>query len=203
MGRMAGTIYYVAASQDGYVAQGRGPREWIRAFAGAPGIMDGPAFADSGRSADSQESAEALVSEFLASAGAVAMGAETYHSFAGAPGSWPLGDIPVWVFTHHEFPGISGADITFVRGDVAEFHPDILHDAGKGDVMLTGGGNLAGQFLDSGLVDELVVTVLPVSQGGGLRLPHVVEAVDPAGVQGRFLDSAVLQRRYGLRRQMR
>jgi len=131
------------------------------------------------------------------------MGAETYHSFAGAPGSWPLGDIPVWVFTHHEFPGISGADITFVRGDVAEFHPDILHDAGKGDVMLTGGGNLAGQFLDSGLVDELVVTVLPVSQGGGLRLPHVVEAVDPAGVQGRFLDSAVLQRRYGLRRQMR
>lgn len=173
MGRMAGTIYYVAASQDGYVAHGRGPEEWLRAFAGA--------------------------GEF-AGAGAVAMGAETYRFFTAAPGSWPFGSIPVWVFTHHEFPGIPGADITFVRGDVAEFHPDILHDAGSRDVVLTGAGNLADQFLDSGLVDELVVTVLPVSQGSGRRLPHVVDGVDPAGVQERFPGSAGLQRRYNLRR---
>ncbi len=187
MGGMGGTIYYVAASQDGFIARGRGPGEWLRAFAGAGEFADG-----SGEAAH--------VAEFLAAAGAVAMGAETYRSFVTDPGSWPFGSIPVWVFTHHEFPGISGADITFVRGDVAEFHPDILHDAGQRDVVLTGGGNLAGQFLDSGLVDEMVVTVLPVSQGSGLRLTHVVEGIDPAGAREPSMGSAVLQRRYDLRR---
>ncbi|MBO0895615.1 dihydrofolate reductase family protein [Arthrobacter sunyaminii] len=184
---MAGTIYYVAASQDGFIAQAPGPGEWLRTFAGAP------------EHAGARE-AEAHVSEFLAAAGAVAMGAETYRSFVTDPGSWPFGSIPVWVFTHHEFPGISGADITFVRGDVAEFHPDILHDAGQRDVVLTGGGNLAGQFLDSGLVDEMVVTVLPISPGSGRELAHVVDGIDPAGVRERSLGGAVLQRRYDLRR---
>ncbi|MCC3265046.1 dihydrofolate reductase family protein [Arthrobacter gengyunqii] len=177
---MARTVYYVAASQDGFVAEARDPGGWLREFEGA-------------------REAGASFRGLLAAAGALAMGAETYRVFVAEPESWPCGNTPVWVFTHHEFPGISGADITFVRGDVAEFHPDIIHDAGDRDVLLVGGGNLAGQFMDSGLVDEMVVTVLPLSLGSGRPILPVLQSTDPAGVEERSLGHAVVQRQYDLR----
>ncbi len=180
MGRMAGTVYLVAASQDGFVTDARGPGERIRE-------------GEDGRHAD------AYISEFLSAAGAVAMGAETYRPFVADPESWVYGNLPVWVFTHHEFPGIPGADITFVRGDVAEFHPDIAHDAGAKSVLLVGGGNVAGQFLASGLVDEVILTVLPHSLGNGQPLLPMLQRADAAGTQERSLGNGVVQRRYDLR----
>ena len=180
MGRMAGTVYLVAASQDGFVADARGSGKWIREVEGG-------------------RQAEATVSEFLSAAGAVAMGAETYRHFVADPESWTYGNLPVWVFTHHEFPGIPGADITFVRGDVAEFHPDIAHDAGAKSVVLVGGGNLVAQFLESGLVDEVILTVVPHSLGSGQPLLPMLKGVDAGGAQERSLGNGVVQRRYDLR----
>lgn len=179
MGRMSKTVYYAAVSQDGFVADARGSGERLRELEGAG-------------------QADAYLSEFLTAAGAVAMGAETYRPYVAAPGSWPYGNIPVWVFTHHEFPGISGADITFVRGDVVEFHPDIAHDARDKSVLLLGAGNLVGQFLDFGLVDEVILTVLPLSPGSGQPLLPTLKNLDPANAHERSLGHGVVQRRYGL-----
>ncbi|WAP53219.1 dihydrofolate reductase family protein [Arthrobacter sp. ATA002] len=135
--------------------------------------------------------------KFLDGVGAVAMGAGTYRSFLAATASWPYGSIPVWIFTHHEFPGIPGADIAFIRGEVAEFHPDIVYDAGEKDVLLAGGGNIASQFMDDGLIDELVFTVVPVALGSGRPMLPVGGITKPAVLLGtRSLGNGLVQLHY-------
>lgn len=164
---------------DGYIADADNSQEWHRDFSGAEGQ-------------------DTHFREFLDRVGALVMGAGTYGSFqAAGPESWAFGRTPTWVFTHHEFPGIAGADITFVRGDVAEFHPDIVDDAGDRDIWVVGGGNLAGQLMDQGLVDEMVLTVIPVALGSGRPLMPVTKATEPAAlVASRALGQGLMQLHY-------
>jgi dihydrofolate reductase len=42
--------------------------------------------------------------------------------------------------------------------------------AGGKDVWVVGGGDLAGQYADAGLLDEVIVTVTPVFLGAGAPL---------------------------------
>jgi len=111
---------------------------------------------------------EDTYSPFLANIDAIAMGRSTYefllrHEARG--GDWPYTDHPVWVFTHRAFP--SHAGVTFVSGDVATAYSEM---ASHGNVWVVGGGELAGQFLDVGLLDELVVTVASRTLGAGKPL---------------------------------
>lgn len=176
MGGMAGTVYFVAASLDGFIVDARNSGELFKQFTGSAGA--GSAGAGSGF-------------------GVVAMGAETYRSFEGSPKSWPYGTLPAWVFTHHELAAIPGADITFVRGEVAEFHADLQLDAGGHGVALCGGGNLAAQFMESGLVDEMVLMVLPVALGSGRPVLPVRKATGHASlVEGRSMGQGVVRLHY-------
>jgi len=65
---------------------------------------------------------------------------------------------------------VEGADIRFVQGDVAPVHRKMLAAADGRNVWIVGGGELAGTFLDAGLLDELIVQVMPVTLGAGLPL---------------------------------
>lgn len=87
------------------------------------------------------------------------------------------GDRPTFVFTHRQLPTPAGADVRFVSGPVTGVLADIRNAADGGDVWVVGGGELAGQFLDAGALDELAVSVAPVLlDGGAPLLPRRVEA---------------------------
>ena len=60
------------------------------------------------------------------------------------------------------------SDVRFANGPVAEHHAHITAAAGGRDVWLVGGGDLAWQFAADGLLDELILTVVPVVLGSGL-----------------------------------
>jgi dihydrofolate reductase len=62
-----------------------------------------------------------------------------------------------------------------VRGEVTEFIDDLRRDAGGKNIWMVGGGELAAQFADAGLLDELIVSVIPVVLGGGKRLLPLVQ----------------------------
>ena len=121
-------------------------------------------------------------------AGAVVMGAGTYARLQqqvgeDGPPAWDCPSRPVWVYTHREFAGIPGADVLFVRGPVGEFAADISASAGGGDIWLRG-ADLAGQYLNHGLLDELRLVVHPLLLGHGRPLLPL------AGAQPALLLSA-------------
>jgi dihydrofolate reductase len=89
----------------------------------------------------------------------------------GSPhgGKWPY-EQPCWVFSSRERPPIPGADIRFARGDVTPVHEAMKKAAGDRNVWLVGGGDLAGQFHDAGLLDEVIVQVGSVTLGAGKPL---------------------------------
>lgn len=87
------------------------------------------------------------------------------------------GDRPTFVFTTRTLPAPEGADVRFVSGPVAGVLPAIRLAAGDGDIWVVGGGELAGQFLDVGALDEIALSVAPVAlTGGAPLLPRRVES---------------------------
>ena len=83
-------------------------------------------------------------------------------------GAWPY-QLPAWVLTTRELPQVDG-DVRVARGDVRAVHDEMTAAAGGKDRWVVGGGDLAGQFADAGLLDELIVYVAPVTLGGGAPL---------------------------------
>jgi dihydrofolate reductase len=100
------------------------------------------------------------------------MGATTYtwigDHLRGTGEKWGY-DIPCWVFTHREHAPL-GDDIRFVAGELREHHAAIVESAGDRDLWVVGGGDLAGQFADLGLLDQVMLSIAPVTLGAGRPL---------------------------------
>ena len=80
------------------------------------------------------------------------------------------------MFTHRELTEIPGARVEFAAGDVSAVHAAMVAAAGGRNVWIVGGGDLAGQFALAGLLDEVIVTIAPVTLGAGAPLmPHRIE----------------------------
>jgi dihydrofolate reductase len=88
------------------------------------------------------------------------------------PGKWWefYGAKPTFVFTSRQLGVPAGADVRFVSGPVAGALPAIRAAAGEGDIWVVGGGDLAGQFLDAGALDEIRLSVAPAALAGGAPL---------------------------------
>lgn len=150
------TIYYTAASLDGFIATEDHALDWLFPL-GDP--QDGG------------------YERFVAGVGALAMGSSTYgwllrhgEQVAAETGSpWPYAQ-PAWVFSSRTLPAVPGATLHFVQGDVRPAHAAMVAAAGGRDRWIVGGGDLAGQFLDAGLLDEIVVSIASVTLGRGQPL---------------------------------
>ena len=148
------TQYLAATSIDGYIADEHDDLGWLFQF-------DGPSEAEDANPYDS----------FITEVGPLAMGATTYEWIRKHdPGTWAYGDRPTWVFTHHELEPIAGANLLFTADDVAKVHADMVAAAGGKNIWLVGGGDLVGQFLDHDLLDEIWVSIAPVTLGRGAPL---------------------------------
>lgn len=150
------TQYYTATSLDGFIATEDDSLDWLFPLGDINDTSYGA---------------------FFAEVGALAMGASTYEwmlrhaeKVAQQTGSpWPYAQ-PAWVFTHRALPGIAGADIRFVQGDVRPVHAAMLQAANGRNLWVVGGGDLAAQFHDAGLLDEALIQVASVTLGSGKPL---------------------------------
>ena len=105
----------------------------------------------------------------------------------GSGETWPY-DVPCWVFTHRQLPVVPNAQIELASGDVAGVHEAMVAAAGDRNVWIAGGGDLAGQFADAGLLDEVIVWIAPVTLGAGAPLlPRRIELrLEELGRNGDF-----------------
>ncbi|WP_307215402.1 dihydrofolate reductase family protein [Microbacterium sp. SORGH_AS_0888] len=162
---MPRVIYHTATTLDGFIATTDHSLEWL---------FDVPGAAE----------AEAAFPAFLERVGALVLGSSTYdwvyrmQDLGRRPDGWrsAYGDRPTWVFMSRELP-TAASTIRFARGEVADAWPDIAASAGERDVWVMGGGDLAGQFADAGLLDEIRVSIAPATLGAGRPLlPRVLPA---------------------------
>lgn len=149
------TQYYTASTLNGYIADPEHSLDWLFQFGDV----------------------ETSYPEFFERVGALAMGSHTYewlleHEFgtqSSDPQPWPYAQ-PTWVFSSRSLPTVPGADIRFVRGDVRPVHREMVRAAGGKNVWIVGGGELAGQFYDHGLLDELIVQLASTTLAAGAPL---------------------------------
>jgi dihydrofolate reductase len=85
----------------------------------------------------------------------------------GSP--WPYTQ-PTWVFSTRPVALLKGNDIRIARGDVRPVHAEMRAAAGSKNIWIGGGGDLAGQFNDAGLLNEIIVQIGSVTLGRGKQL---------------------------------
>lgn len=95
------------------------------------------------------------------------MGRATYEQVLGF-GGWPYSGRSVVVFSH-ESPEEEHPDVTFTSDDPAEVVAS-LRDRIDGDLWLVGGGGLIASFREQNVIDEYIITVIPVLLGEGIPL---------------------------------
>jgi len=157
----ARTVYYAAMSLDGFIAEPEEKLEWLTSF-------DGPGYAGASEGKGASP-IEKSYPEFMEGVGALVMGSKTYEFILGE--TWMYEDLPVWVMTSRDLPAIDGATgLRFASGPVADLHAEMIGAAGGRDLWVVGGGDLASQYIDVGLLDLLRVTVVPTILGAGLPL---------------------------------
>lgn len=167
---------FIACSLDGFIAGEGGDLSWL------PQPQDGIT-EDHGYHA------------FFADVGALLMGRASYDVVMGFGVEWPYQDRPVLVATHRELES-SIPTVRPVRGDIHELVAR-ARDAAAGRDVYVDGGNVIRQALDARLVDELVVTVVPVVLGRGLPLFAGSERRTPlALVSCRSFDTGMVQLTY-------
>ena len=115
--------------------------------------------------------------EIAAATGAMLVGRRTYEvgnrmdagkerASASSGETYPFSG-PVFVLTH-EPPDPPDAAVTFLTGDIGEAVATARSAAGGKNLEILG-ADVAGQCLRRGLVDEILVYVLPVLLGDGIR----------------------------------
>ena len=146
------TVFYSATTLDGYIADEHDSLDWL--------------FVQ-----DQDEGGPLNYGDFIKDVGAICMGATTYQWIldhnARTGEKWGY-EQPSWVFTHRDFA--PREDVTFTADDVKDVHAEMATAAGGKDVWVVGGGDLAGQFADAGLLDEMVLYIAPVTLGAGRPL---------------------------------
>jgi dihydrofolate reductase len=124
-----------------------------------------------------------VMEDLLANIGATIMGR---NMFGGHPGGWdsenpwngwwgdnPPFHHPVFVLTHHPRAPLTmkgGTTFTFVTDGIRSAYDQATRAAKGRDVALAGGANIARQYLNAGLVDEMVLHLVPTLLGAGERL---------------------------------
>jgi dihydrofolate reductase len=149
-------VVYRAMSLDGFIAGPGDAQDWIFDFMGNDTPWQREAAAATGamligrRTVDVGERMEASNDRGTESRG------EGYPFYG-----------PIFVLTHRP-PDPPDPDVTYLAGDIGEAVATALGAAGGKHLQVLG-ADIAGQCLRRGLVDEILVFVLPVLLGDGIR----------------------------------
>lgn len=196
---MPTTVYYCASSLDGYIAEADDSLDWLLNY---QGIFEHEAAAPDPMSEGGGYEA------FYEDVRALVAGSATYewildHLDVAGAGEWPYRGKPCWVLSSRELrvPEGEGVDIRIVDASVGELYGEMAAAAGDGVLWVVGGGNVASQFADEGLIDELHVTVVPVVLGAGKPLFARRLPSGPLQLTGtRTLSNGMVELRYEVRR---
>ena len=177
--------FNISMSLDGFVA-GPDPSEEQPLGKGGEGLhewaLELAAWREShGKPGGEVNASTEVIESALAGQGAVIMGRNMF----GGHGPWGedpwdgwWGDDPpfhcdVFVVTHHPREPLvkqGGTTFHFITDGIEPALERAREAAGDGHVGLSGGADVARQYLEAGLVDEVEIHLVPILLGDGVRL---------------------------------
>lgn len=141
-------IANLATSADGYVARPDGDLDWLTERPVPKGFYGMP--------------------EFERSIDAKILGRKTYDRSVELGARFRADDIH-YVFSRKPRPASTPAGVEFVTEPIRAFAERVRTQRGK-NLWLMGGGEIIGSFLDERVLDELILTVMPIFIGEGIPL---------------------------------
>ncbi len=137
----------MVSSLDGFVAGKNGDVSWLKSTDRyEPGIT----------------LTEEAIHEFVKSIDCYVMGSRTYEKALEL--GWPYGDTPVIVLSQRDLKD-ERETVSFYSGDIATLSGNLKSD--HKNIWLVGGAAAARSFIRLQLVDEIIVSVMPVIVGEG------------------------------------
>jgi len=143
---MAKIILYIAQSLDGFIADEAGGVDWLNNYL--------------------RPDEDYGYNDFYKSLGAVIVGAKTYEQSIGFR-HWYT-DKESYVFTTRSLPVPGGWHPIFCQGDAGPLVQELRKK--PKDTWLVGGAAMVTHFLNRGLVDEIILSVIPEIISKGIPL---------------------------------
>jgi dihydrofolate reductase len=146
-------ILFIASSLDGFIARKDGRIDWL------------PGSDVEGSKEVEDITEEHGYGELMDRIDTLIMGRKTYEQVLTF-GDWPYSDKKSYVCTSKKLKEDSNVEYC---SDAIKLVKDLKSKDGK-DIWLVGGGGLNGSLMSAGLIDEIIVTVIPVLIGEGIGL---------------------------------
>jgi len=171
------TIVYIASSIDGYIADKNGGLEWLH-------VIPNPDKLDFG------------FAEFIRRIDAIIMGRNTFETVCGFEGEWPYTK-PVFVLSNSliSVPDKYLEKAEVINGSLNDII-NSLQQRGYQELYIDGGITIQ-NFLQEDLIDEMIITQMPILLGGGSPLFGVLpEHLEFEHIKTEVLLNAMVQSHY-------
>ena len=141
---------YIAMSLDGYIADSKGNVDWINGQAPDAEMTD-------------------TYSTFVKDIDTVVMGWNTYRQVATelSPNEWIYSALTSYIITHRTLP--STKNLKFVQDDPCMVVQKLKQEPGRG-IWICGGANVIHPLVQSDMIDEYYISIIPTLLGSGVRL---------------------------------
>ena len=171
--QMTKTILYVATSLDGFVAGKNDDISWLFPYNDVDYGFD----------------------EFFSHIGAIIQGRRSYEVEAQHGWETPH-PVPTFVLSHNNITEKASKRsdvVVFTNEDITE----VLMKAKKltdKHIWIEGGANVAQQFLRRELIDEIILSLVPVILGDGVRLfDNIQKQIDLSLIDAKRFDKGLVQ----------
>ena len=143
---------FIATSLDGFIADADGGIDWLHTI-------------------PNSENDDMGYGQFMSNIDALIMGRATFETVLGFEIEWPY-DKPVYVLSQSlkTIPDNLKGRVHLMRGDLEEVLTAI-NSLGHNRLYIDGGRTIR-SFLKADLIDEMIITTIPVLLGGGIPLFH-------------------------------
>ena len=138
-------VCFIAMTLDGYIAEENHDLSFLDAF--------------------NDSEIDDFIRDFLKGVDTLIMGHQTYQ-FIKDSNPWPYPNHQSYVITHQDY---ASSDHIVYTSDYESLVKDLKQQHGK-DIWLVGGGKLIHSFLQSNLIDEFQISILPILLGKGIPL---------------------------------
>lgn len=146
-------ILYSAVSLDGFIARKDGTYDWLHDDDYAEGKEDYG------------------YDQFLEGIDTILMGYNTYEDITRHADIFPYDSPANFVFTRKkDVP--EDPNVTFITSEMVSFVRDLKNQENGKDIWLVGGGQVNSILSEHDLIDELILTYIPITLGDGIRILH-------------------------------